>query len=85
MALSIGTDAPDFALSSKGAYALKIVTPSENLESFESERTLGMSAVAKRSAFILDKSGLIRYAASSNSSKGLPKFEAIKAELRKLA
>jgi hypothetical protein len=52
MALSIGTDAPDFALSSKGAYALKIVTPSENLESFESERTLGMSAVAKRSAFI---------------------------------
>jgi len=41
MALSIGTDAPDFALSSKGAYALKIVTPSENLESFESERALG--------------------------------------------
>ncbi len=76
MALSIGTDAPDFALSSKGAYGLKIVTLSENLESFKPERNLGMGAVAKRSAFILDKSGLIRYAESSNSSKDLPKFEA---------
>jgi hypothetical protein len=49
MALSIATEAPDFALSSKGAYGLKIATLSENLETFGPERNLGMGRVAQRS------------------------------------
>jgi len=162
MALSIGTKAPDFALSSKDADGVKIVKLSENfgktntlllffpmaftsvctaemcdvsngLEAYENARVYGISGdspfsleawakkehiqipllsdyehtaakaydvayesflpqlnlpmggVAKRSAFVVDKGGVIRYAESSDNPKELPDFEAIKATLSKLA
>jgi len=162
MALSIGTKAPDFALSSKDADGVKIVKLSENfgktntlllffpmaftsvctaemcdvsngLEAYENARVYGISGdspfsleawakkehiqipllsdyehtaakaydvayesflpqlnlpmggVAKRSAFVVDKEGVIRYAESSDNPKELPDFEAIKVTLRKLA
>ena len=162
MALSIGTKAPDFSLSSKGADGVKLIRLSENFgktntlllffpmafigvcttemcdvssgleefenatvygisgdspfsldawakkeniqipllsdyehtvaaaygiayESFAPDRSLIMGGVAKRSAFIVDKSGVIRYAESSDNSKQLPNFDAIKAKLHELA
>jgi len=162
MALSIGTKAPDFALSSKDADGVKIVKLSENfgktntlllffpmaftsvctaemcdvsngLEAYENARVYGISGdspfsleawakkehiqipllsdyehtaakaydvayesflpqlnlpmggVAKRSAFVVDKGGVIRFAESSDNPKELPDFEAIKATLSKLA
>jgi peroxiredoxin len=162
MALSIGTKAPDFALSSKDADGVKTVKLSENfgktntlllffpmaftsvctaemcdvsngLEAYENARVYGISGdspfsleawakkehiqipllsdyehtaakaydvayesflpqlnlpmggVAKRSAFVVDKEGVIRYAESSDNPKELPDFEAIKVTLRKLA
>ena len=162
MALSIGTKAPDFALSFKDANGVKIVKLSENfgktntvllffpmaftsvctaemcdvsngLEAYENARVYGISGdspfsleawakkehiqipllsdyehtaakaydvayesflpqlnlpmggVAKRSAFVVDKGGVIRFAESSDNPKELPDFEAIKATLRKLA
>jgi peroxiredoxin len=42
---------------------------------------LGMAGVAKRSAFIVDKSGIIRYAESSDDPKVLPNFDKIKETL----
>jgi len=162
MALSIGTKAPDFSLSSKGADGVKLIRLSENfgktntlllffpmaftgvcttemcdvsngLEEFENatvygisgdspfsldawakkeniqipllsdyehtvaaaygiayerfapDRNLIMGGVARRSAFIVDRSGVIRYAESSDNSKQLPDFDAIKAKLHELA
>jgi peroxiredoxin len=162
MALSIGTKAPDFALSSKDADGVKIVKLSENfgktntvllffpmaftsvcttemcnvsngLEAYQNARVYGISGdspfsleawakkehiqipllsdyehaaaqaydvaydsflpqlnlpmggVAKRSAFVVDKEGIIRYAQSADNPKELPDFEAIKAALSKLA
>ena len=162
MALSIGTKAPDFALSSKDADGVKIAKLSENLgktntvllffpmaftsvcttemcdvssgleayenaivygisgdspfsldawakkehiqipllsdyehmaakaydvayDSFAPQLNLLMGGVAKRSAFVVDKGGVIRYAESSDNPKELPDFEAIKATLSKLA
>src|SRR6516165_2484270 len=162
MALSIGTKAPDFALSSKDADGVKTVKLSENfgktntlllffpmaftsvctaemcdvssgLEAYENASVYGksgdspfsleawakkehieipllsdyehsvakaygvayerflppqnllMGGVAKRSAFVVDKTGIIQYAESSDNPKQLPDFEAIKATLRKLA
>ena len=162
MALSIGTKAPDFALSSKDADGVKIVKLSENfgktntvllffpmaftsvcttemcnvsngLEAYQDARVYGISGdspfsleawakkehiqisllsdyehaaakaydvaydsflphlnlpmggVAKRSAFVVDKEGIIRYAQSADNPKELPDFEAIKAALSKLA
>jgi peroxiredoxin len=45
---------------------------------------LGMSGVAKRSAFVIDRAGVIQYAESSDDPKQLPDFEAIKAKLQSL-
>jgi glutaredoxin-dependent peroxiredoxin len=44
-----------------------------------------LSGVAKRSAFIVDRNGLIQYAESSDDPKQLPNFDAIKARLKELA
>ena len=162
MALSIGTKAPDFALSSKDADGVKIVKLSENfgktntvllffpmaftsvcttemcevssgLEAYDNATVYGISGdspfsleawakkehiqipllsdyehaavkaydvaydsflphlnlpmggVAKRSAFVVDKGGVIRFAESSDNPKELPDFVAIKATLSKLA
>lgn len=45
---------------------------------------LGMKGVAKRSAFVVDKQGVIRYAEVLESAKNLPDFNAIQAVLNEL-
>ena len=51
-------------------------------EKFLPEKNLLMGGVAKRSAFIVDKAGVIQYAESSDNPKDLPDFDAIKAKLK---
>ncbi|MBV8375640.1 MAG: redoxin domain-containing protein [Verrucomicrobia bacterium] len=53
-------------------------------ESFAPERGLPLSGVAKRSAFIIDRNGVIQYAESSDNPRQLPNFDAIKAKLIEL-
>lgn len=53
-------------------------------DSFLPQLNLGMSGVAKRSAFVIDKTGVVRYAESSDDPKQLPNFSAIKETLAKL-
>jgi len=53
-------------------------------DSFLPAKNLTMGGVPKRSAFIVDKSGVIQYAESSDSPGDLPDFEAIKAKLAEL-
>lgn len=45
---------------------------------------LGFTGVAKRSAFVVDKEGVVRYASVSDDPKVLPDFDAIKACLKSL-
>lgn len=45
---------------------------------------LGMSGVAKRSAFIVDRDGVIQYAESNDDARELPDFDKIKAKLDEL-
>ena len=52
--------------------------------SFLPEKNLGMGGVPKRSAFVVDKQGLIRYAEVNDSPGQLPNFEALQAVLAKL-
>lgn len=54
-------------------------------DSFLPEKNLTMGGVAKRSAFIVDKDGVIQYAESHDSPGDLPDFAAIKAKLGELA
>jgi len=54
-------------------------------DSFLPEANLPLSGVAKRSAFIVDRNGVIQYAESSDNPKQLPNFAAIKARLKELA
>jgi peroxiredoxin len=53
-------------------------------EQFLPEANLIMGGVAKRSAFVIDKQGIVRYAEVQNHPKDLPDFEAVKATLRSL-
>jgi peroxiredoxin len=53
-------------------------------DSFLPQLNLGMSGVAKRSAFVIDKQGVVLYAESSDDPKQLPNFNAIKDTLTKL-
>ena len=53
-------------------------------DSFLPQKNLGMAGVAKRSAFVVDKQGVIRYAESSDDPAQLPNFEKIKAALATL-
>ncbi len=53
-------------------------------ESFLPELGLGFGGVAKRSAFLIDRTGLIQYAESSDDPKQLPDFDAIKTKLSEL-
>ncbi len=46
------------------------------------EDLIGLKGVSKRSAFVIDESGTIIYAESSDDPKQLPDFEAIKAALK---
>jgi len=54
-------------------------------ESFLPAKNLMMGGVPKRSAFIIDKDGVVQYSESSDSPGDLPNFEAIKAKLKDLA
>jgi glutaredoxin-dependent peroxiredoxin len=53
-------------------------------ESFLPQMNLGMSGVPKRSAFIVDKNGVIQYAEVKENARELPDFERIKAKLAEL-
>jgi glutaredoxin-dependent peroxiredoxin len=49
-----------------------------------SEFVLGLKGVAKRSAFVIDKEGVLQYAEVLESAGSLPNFEAVKATLSSL-
>lgn len=53
-------------------------------DAFLPAKNLIMGGVPKRSAFILDKAGIIQYAESSDNPGQLPDFAAIKAKLAEL-
>lgn len=53
-------------------------------ESFLPEANLIMGGVAKRSAFVIDKQGIVRYAEVQDHPKDLPDFAAVKAALKAL-
>ena len=53
-------------------------------DSFLPQKNLGMSGVPKRSAFIVDKNGVIQYAESNDDPGKLPNFDNIKAKLAEL-
>jgi glutaredoxin-dependent peroxiredoxin len=52
--------------------------------SFLPEIGLGMGGVPKRSAFLIDRAGIIRHAEASDDPKQLPDFAAIQARLAEL-
>jgi glutaredoxin-dependent peroxiredoxin len=54
-------------------------------DSFAPDRGLPMGGVPKRSAFIIDRNGIIQYAESSDNPRQLPNFDAIKEKLNELA
>jgi glutaredoxin-dependent peroxiredoxin len=53
-------------------------------DSFLPEKNLGMGGVSKRSAFVVDKQGVIRYAESHDSPGEMPNFQKIKETLATL-
>ena len=53
-------------------------------DSFLPQINLGMGGVPKRSAFIVDKDGVIQYVESNDDAKQLPNFDKIKAKLAEL-
>jgi peroxiredoxin len=53
-------------------------------DSFAPQRNLPMGGVPKRSAFIVDRNGIIQYAESSDDPRILPNFAAIKETLQGL-
>jgi glutaredoxin-dependent peroxiredoxin len=53
-------------------------------DSFLPQMNLGMSGVPKRSAFVVDRDGVIQYAESNDDARQLPNFEKIKAKLEEL-
>ncbi|PYJ71495.1 MAG: hypothetical protein DME76_01730 [Verrucomicrobia bacterium] len=53
-------------------------------DAFLPQMNLGMGGVPKRSAFVIDKNGVIQYAESNDDARQLPNFEKIKAKLAEL-
>ena len=53
-------------------------------DSFLPQMNLGMGGVSKRSAFIIDRAGIIQYAESNDDARQLPNYEKIKAKLTEL-
>ena len=49
------------------------------------EDLIGFKGVSKRSAFVIDRQGVVRYASVSDDAKKLPDFNAIKACLASLS
>lgn len=54
-------------------------------DSFLPAKNLIMGGVSKRSAFVIDKGGVIQYAESRDNPGDLPDFDAIKATLKSLS
>ncbi len=52
--------------------------------SFKPDAGLGMGGVPKRSAFLIDRAGVIQYAESNDDPKQLPDFPRIQAKLAEL-
>jgi glutaredoxin-dependent peroxiredoxin len=48
------------------------------------DNLLGFNGVSKRSAFVIDKSGTVRYAWISEDARNMPEFDAIRACLQQL-
>ncbi len=57
---------------------------SNDYDSIYEDFVLGMKGVSKRSAFVVDKKGIIRYAEVLESAGDLPNFDAVKETLAKL-
>lgn len=53
-------------------------------DSFLPQLNLGMGGVPKRSAFVVDKNGVVKYAESSDDPKQLPNFAKVKEVLAQL-
>ncbi len=53
-------------------------------DSFLPQKNLGMGGVAKRSAFVVDKQGVVRYVESNDDPGQLPNFDKIKETLGQL-
>lgn len=53
-------------------------------DSFLPQKNLGMGGVPKRSAFVIDKQGIVRYAECNDDPGQMPNFEAIKSSLAQL-
>jgi glutaredoxin-dependent peroxiredoxin len=53
-------------------------------DSFLPQMDLGMGGVPKRSAFVVDRNGVIQYAESNDDPGKLPDFDQIKAKLEEL-
>ena len=54
-------------------------------DQFLPEKNLIMGGVPKRSAFLIDKSGIVQYAQVNDSPGDLPDFDAIKTKLSELS
>lgn len=57
---------------------------SKKYDSLYKDFVLGMKGVSKRSAFVIDKKGVIQYAEVLDSAGDLPNFDAVKAALANL-
>ena len=53
-------------------------------DSFLPQMNLGMGGVPKRSAFVVDRQGVIQYAEVREDARELPNFDKIKAKLAEL-
>jgi len=53
-------------------------------DAFLPQLNLGMAGVPKRSAFVIDKNGVVQYAESNDDARQLPNFDKIKAKLGEL-
>ena len=53
-------------------------------DSFLPQMNLGIGGVAKRSAFVVDRDGVIQYSESNDDARELPNFDKIKAKLTEL-
>jgi peroxiredoxin len=59
-------------------------TTSEAYGSLYAEFILGMKGVSKRSAFLIDKNGIVQYAEVLEKASEIPNFDALKATLETL-
>lgn len=57
---------------------------SQTYGAYYDEFVLGLRGVSKRSAFVIDKEGVVRYAEVLDNAGELPNFEAVKATLGKI-